>query len=96
MPDRYIDPSSGSTIRRLTTNKGNGYVLTIKGNAGQTVLVIRDDGAMIDTSGDPIIRSDVTIAQLFLPRVNAPSLRLQQGDHGAKFFQAALRQLSGR
>lgn len=62
--------SGNGTIQRVD----GGYVLTITGANGRTVLLIRNDGGMIDVSGAPVDNGDISIAQGYLPSVGGGHL----------------------
>lgn len=77
---------------------GTGYVVTITGGAGITVLVIGDQGAMIDMSGARIDMGDLTAAKMMLPRVGGDHLvtSLHQGDNNSAVLRGIYQTWRGR
>ena len=60
---------------------GEGFVLTIRGNDRNTVLIIKQDGAMVDPTGEAIDVGDREAARQMLPYIGAAHVvtQLRQG-----------------
>lgn len=97
MPNSKQYEDSGAAVYRFPIQGGGHYyVVVVKGDVGRvTILLVNNDGTVVDTSGEAVISSDLAIARTYLHLAGGSHLNanLRPGMYDSTIAQQVRRQV---